>query len=469
MKNTPNLNFRSIISASQSVAIVLLFSTLIFMFAQYCILNNASAPSSLPKLSEKDGGVFFAPSDTEVSGALITPVIAGFCNGERTVSPSVHNGDYEKFVRLSIPFVKAVFSDISTLLDFSSESARAEYISDLTRGKSFLYFHFGNDLPAAAFYPSYAGDAQEDIFHSFNLRELYILLDGGSISGVARDSLGNIATLSVQDKVSLSFDSFSALLSSSFSNSLKFESVSGISLPVFESSVTTSKLFEYNTTGDFTQDNAEGVENALSAFGFNPNGTRFYKSSTDGSLTYVQEQGELSVTVQGDIEYTSSGNGMPLSEFLDRQRNIYSFSEKICSAYNIVNSLDKALYGKDASLCLSSVSYKEELLTLEFSYMVSGIPFSLEPAAVFTFSDTSLVSASVTRKSISRLANTGSDIPQKLLLAIYAPQIEDKAYLAQGAFIPVYTKETGVEGGNIFSAKYAFVTASDNHARKGGR
>ncbi len=459
MKNTPKHKFRNAISAAESALIVLLFASLIFMFAQYCILNNANAPSSLPKLSENDGGVFFAPGEDSqnLSESLIMPAFVGYSVNGENFSPNLHDGDYEKFMSLSQPFIKNVFSDISTILEFSSDTAGSEYIDSLTANSNYLYFLFPTELPAAAFVPSFTGEAQEEIFHSFNVRELYIFCDeSGNLSGAVTGSDGSIATLTVQNKVNLSFENFSQFTNLSDSNKFEFASIAGEKKPVYSYSVAINDILEYNDTGDFTLDSPEGVSNALTAFGFNPNGTRFYKSTSDGSLTYVQEQGVLSVSTAGDILYSSSGGGMHLSEFLNLERSSYSFSEKICAAHRIINSLDKALYGKDASLCLTDISYSDGSLVLDFCYAVSGVRFEGR-AARFIFSDSALTYASVTRNTYKRLSDTSRDIPQKLLVAIYLDRFSDSKRVQGGSFVSVYTSTDTTDEGTLYSSRFALL------------
>lgn len=437
--------------------IFILSISTIAMFIGYSIIKNSTSYSSLPEFDFRTSGDFFLESDNELYAKseleLISPCFVGF-KSSKNITP-VLPATRHQFLAEIRPFMISAFSDISTIIEFSSEDVRQEYIRENIYEKdSYLCMEFENELPASAIYPAISGKTLDTIYHAFNVKKLFIFCDQGAISGIALDSAGRVATLTDRDRTDLSFDTLSSFTDSDGMASFEFVKWDSEYFAVIRESVSRPNLVAYNENGDFLTQNSDNASAILEAFGFNPNGTRFF--TTENSITYVEEKGDLIISATGDILYTETDGGTSLSALSDIKKEHYSFEDKIVAAHDIIGSLDKQFFGGYADLTLSYVSYDREnmLLCLDFEYSANGIRISTtdEPAARLIIRQNNLVYASVAARAYSMSETAYTDIPQKLLFVFACGDFEKEEM--PESFIPIYTPadETG-----IHMAKYAFL------------
>lgn len=439
--------------------IFILAASTIAMFIGYNIIKNSTSYSSLPEFDFRTSGDLFIESDNELYSEseleLISPCFVGFV-GSRNVTPVLPSVRHQ-FLAEVRPFLLSVLSDISTLIEFSSETARTDYIRENIYEKdSYIYFEFENELPASAIYPAVSGKTLENVYHAFGVKKLFVFCNDGFVSGIALDSDGRVATLTERDKTALSFDVLSSYTEADGMADFEFMNYNLQYYAVIRESVSRPDLVAYNNSGDFLLKNSDNAATILNAFGFNPNGTRFF--TTEDSITYVEEKGDLIISESGDILYTETDGGIDISALSGIKKESYSFEDKIVAAHDILGNLDRQFFGGYADLSLSDISYddKEASLCLDFEYCTNGIRIqnNESPAARLIFKQNSLVYASVTARAFSLFQTSYTDIPQKLLYIFASGDFEKEA--PPQSFVPVYTEKD-----NVYSAKYAFIYSKD--------
>lgn len=455
-----SLRKKHIIGMIEISAISILTLALIVMFAGYCVLVSSSS-SSKTSIDKLYADAIFAPADNiENKKILVSPGFMGFC-ADKMLSPATPDAKKGFFDEIA-PFLSQVFSDVSTTLEFSSSDSAYEHIeSELSKHGEYLYISFPCDIPASAINSILGFDDSASANHAFSASEIYIFCEeNGALSGICSDKSGNTATLNVRNRTSLSFETLKRYTSET-EGMARFEFAYGDNkkYPVYSGSVANYNLVAYNSTEGNVLENHSALSGILSAFGFDPNNTRFFRSGN--TITYVEQFGELTVSGNGDVTYTREADGIPLSELCGKIKDNYSPADKIYAAYNIISSLDRNIYGGYSELTIDSISYSDGILNISFIYSADGIGISDETvSATLLFGNNSLHSAQVVAKGYARLESTHTDIPQKLLFTLFEPQFSENA---PKAFLPYYAKS---EEDGVYRAKYAFIFDSDES--KGG-
>lgn len=435
------------------VLIFLLSAAMIAMFVSFCMLKNSSSYSGIPDVDYRNSDINFVdnikvPSENVLG--LISPSFAGF-SGDKKISPVTPEAE-SQFYNTIRPYITEVFSDISTILEFSSDDKRNAYIEDSIYSREAIYLEFPYELPASTIYPALTGKTLDNIYHSFNVKKLFIFCtDNGTLSGAALDNDGNVATLTVRNRSFLTFDVLRNFENYDGMKEFDFVTHGDRKYAVMTSSVSRFNIVAYTNNGDFLSAGSGNSGTILSAMGFNPNGTHYYRSGED-SVTYVEDTGEISITSSGDISYTKTGNGIELSRFTEKHKDSYSFEDKISAAYHIFSGLDREFFGGYAYPALTCVTYDSEtgFLMLDFSYFADGIAIDGETdCARLVFDKNALVSAQISAGSYIRAASSFSDIPQKLLFVFSSQSLESSPH----SFMPVYT----LDGDGLYKAKFAFV------------
>ena len=440
----------------------LLTAALIVMFTQYCLLKNRGHYGGLPLLDAMHSN-FSDYSDTvgEKKTSFLTPSFIGVFSDGKKVAPKDFE-TREELVRDSRPFILALFGGnaFSSRPEFSSDAAKEAYLErELYGNANAVYITFPDEIPAAAIYPLLTGKSFGEEKEAYGVRELFIFCgDGGTVGGAALDRDGELTVLTVSDRTTLSFDTFSAYLGKEGMTEFSFARLENTArrYAVLNSSVTTPNLAAYNASGDFLTQGSGDVETILGSFGFNVNSTRFFVTR-NSYITYVEDSGELRISSEGNITYTGiSGGGIPVSTLCARQTATGSFSDKVCAAYTVLQSLNPTQYGGCADFCMTSASYKDGKLTLNFSYVTNGVSIDdVRDAASFTFGENALLSATVSCRTFMLLESTFGDIPGRLLFAVTAAE-QSEADGIPIAFSPVYTRD---EPEAAYTARYAFLFA----------
>ena len=444
-------------------AMIILTVILAVMFAWYCFLKNTSSVSTAT-VSEHSFLQVKAP-DTEdavsESPDILAPSFIGIVMNGKQYTP-VSSQAREAVMKDIKPFLLEAFSDLSTPAYFSTDALKFDYIGNIiAENTDYIHLSFAQEIPAGSIVPMLGGYTLDDIFHAFNVKDLLIFCtNDGQISAIAVDNDLNMTSLSVRRKSSLSFEPF-----------LNFENTHGVAkyeyilynnknFPVIRSSVAFSNLAAYNYSGDFT-DNAEAVSTVLDTFGFNPNSTSSYHD--ENGITFVEALGEISLLSDGSISYSASGNGIPLSNFCDSVKSVYSAEEKMISARNIISSLDRNVFGRDAVLSLYSASHSDGLFTLKFSYTLDGMTIDdAKNSATLVFDDDSLIFADIRAKGYAALDSTFTDIPQKLLF-VFSTATATKNSKTPLGFSPVYSLASD---GNVYNARFALLYDDTEYSKE---
>lgn len=432
--------------------IAVLTAALLAMFAMYCFLINT--PVQEKRGSDINDFVFSVSAEIEQNHlGLLSPGFIGVVS-EKKIAPQTADAR-NSLLNDARPFMTEVFSDVSTVLEFSSDEARKDYLDkNVYSAGEYLYISLVREIPAGAIVPAISGGGSAESSyrpHAFAVKDVFVFCDSaGALSGVAVDTDGKVAQLTVRDRTALSFDILRSYENNDGMAEFEFVDFGEKKYPVFSSSVARTNLAAYNNSGDFPDVGSDTFSDILKAFGFNPNSTRFYRAG-DSSVTYVEEIGDLCIYPDGNIEYSSVGEGVNLSELCGKQKEVYSFEDKAFAACGIISGLDRRYYGGDAAISLHSVLYDGEKLSFLFTYSADGAEIEGDLAAELVFAGNSLVSARVDAQCFIRLDSTYSDIPQKLLL-VFALQNHEIGMPSPISFFPFYTRG---DMDAVYNAKYA--------------
>ncbi len=444
---------KSAATVIEIAAISILSLLLAVMFARYCFLKNASSVSA-PVVSEHR---FLQANETPTEDSdfappgILSPEFVGIVVDGKQFTPTTTEAR-ETIMAEIYPFILAAFSDISMPAKFSTDSLKFDYIDNIIeQNPDYIHLSFPWELPAEGIVPFAGGYTLGDIYHAFNVKDLLIFCeDDGSISAISLDNDFNLTTLSVRNPSDLSFESLKTLYGNAGFEKFEYMLHNNKNFPVLNSSVAFQNISAYTDSGDFTENNDDGISKILDNFGFNPNSTSSYR--TEGSEIFVDRLGELSISRDGSIVY--SGDGIPLSQFFYNDDDAFSAEEIMLAARNIITSLDKQRFGGCADLSLRSVSTDGELLTFSFSYTVNGLSIDdAKNSAVLVFDSNSLVSANISAKNFVTLESTFTDIPQKLLF-VFASQNLDTEGSSPIGFAPVYSLS---DDGSFYNARFALI------------
>lgn len=447
----------------ETACIAVLVVALIVLFAQYCLLKNVGNYGGLPKLDARHGDFAAYTSTAEKDDSFIFPAFIGVVSDGQKLAPSDLSTRSE-LVRTVRTYVLNLFSGNAYRPEFASESAKTAYIDrELYGSERCVYILFPSEVPSASIYPLLTGNSFVSSRESYSIRELFVFCsERGVISGAAVDSEGTVTVLTGAERTALTFDSLSAYLNNEGMTSFSFVSWENRRYAVYNGSVARPTLSVTIPEDDYLSSGSNRTAAVLQSFGFSPNNTRRYitrQSSSNASVTYVEDMGELQIDEKGNVRYWSpAGGGIPIALLCDRQTAVGSFEDKVCAAYHVLRKLDPQQFGGYASFCLTSASYADSRLTLRFSYTADGIVIrENENAAEFVFDNDSLVAASLLAHVYEAHEETYGDIPQRLLFAVSYAGAEEQ--VPPRDFAAVYTKD---ETDGIYRARYAFSYVSGN-------
>ncbi len=439
MKSKPDSRLYCSLEKIKTLLIFILFICLILMCFAYVNIRYKNLAVSIPKfednykmvISKNTGGSNLNNSD------LISPVFIGISSGKSKKACSYDNGtNYAVWSDIK-QYAAELFQNPGTIMEFSDELSRTSYINNILSGYDYIFFTFGNDIPAQCFVP-FILNKPSVVQNPFYVRSLIMSVDkNNTLFGIAIDSDGNIAQLYSSDKTSVTNEKLYAYTNIAQMPNFEIQYVNGVPVPVFSETIyiNTAKISSFSEI--LNENNAEIVSDILKSFSFNPNNTKFY-TALDGSVTYVENEGDITITKNGEITFASlPSSGIPIYDILKSQNHTYSFSDKLFASEQILSGLCNFYFTKDAKITLDTCTYDDGILSVNFIYTISGIPVSKEFGyAKFDFDDSSIVGAKIYPLIAEISDKKTSDVPQNLMLALIKDSLSGKgAY----SFLPKYS------------------------------
>jgi hypothetical protein len=404
------------------------------------------------------------PSGEPINSNLLIPTFIGISsNGEKLATP------YQQNVRKALwtqveGTVGALFSGNEKSISFSIDAEKETYISKLLN-RDFIYFDLYEELPSAVFFPLVAKNYEnKSNDHVSYVSSLFMLADNnGNLYGVAFDSKGNITELYPKGNTVFNKEQLLAYTNKAELIPFDFELVDEIPVAVFSKSFEMNQAVISNIPAELSAD-SDYVKNILHSFSFNPNNTNFY-TMPDGSVSYVENSGEIKIAKDGNIYFTAVDKGIPLSEFLGYYPDLndtgaYSFTDIIYAVKLLINSFDTTLFGGDAFPGITSVAYndKTKILEITLRYFVGGIELNYEDNSemVLDFIENNLVSAHLKTLSCKISEPAKKDISQKSSFAIVRNDVTSINFLS---FSPTYVKNNADDSGTTYLPVWTLRTA----------
>ena len=427
-------------SACLTLILILLFLSMLFLFGTYIGIRNRGQAPTLPQMPEKDKWIFSRGGigpETEQNEAYLVPSFFGVHADGRYASPGFQEelrGELADFVE---PLIGTLFAGKSTLISFDSPAHRQAYFADLAASEPFVLLEFYGEIPADCFLPFLAEDYEEKrSSHAFGVKQLFLLCGEDSrATAVAITEQGDVYQVeSDQEDVFFNKDFILAYNNKAELSDFEFASANSL-IPLYsretEAPYATASAYLPPAQDPFS---AEAIS-IQRAFLFNPNNLRHYVSP-DGSLSYVDQTGELTWSYTGAVSFAAYDTGIPLSEFLGYSPagyspagydsaagpgETYSFADYTLAAKRILSRFDRDKLGRDAVPGLVKVEYRAETgwLVFSFQYFLNGIAFEDSGADItLAFQSNALVMADIRFLSVTEHADGFRDIPQTLAFVL---------------------------------------------------
>lgn len=183
--------------------------------------------------------------------------------------------------------------------------------------------------------------------------------------------------------------------------------------PVFMSTVNYRDIIIMEDTASLLAANAEESEKLLRVFDINPDKLLTSHTDVDGTRTFVDTQGMLSVG-KSDISYRSTTDGgIRISELTgvsaeDTAYSIRSYIGASVLLWSRIRDIGESYVGQDSDLQLSGISYADGAVTVKFSYAVDNLRIMTgRPAFSAVFENGILRSAQLHTIAVLNLGTRG--------------------------------------------------------------
>ncbi len=183
--------------------------------------------------------------------------------------------------------------------------------------------------------------------------------------------------------------------------------------PVFMSVVDCREIIIIGDTASLLAPGDEEEEKLLRVFDINPDKLLTSHTESDGTRTFVDTQGMLSIRTS-EISYrATTDGGIRLSELTggSDEEASYSFRSYIGGAallWNRIRDIGESYVGEDADLQFSGISYANGAVTVEFSYAVDNLRIITgKPAFSAVFENGILRSVQLHTVSVLNLGTRG--------------------------------------------------------------
>lgn len=178
--------------------------------------------------------------------------------------------------------------------------------------------------------------------------------------------------------------------------------------------------------------NGKARDELLRAFSFNPDNLNTY-SENNNTDVFLESHGTLKASRES-VVYRRTGEGGPtILSFLDvggyENDNIYQMVNSICVAANKLETmLGEGLFG-DAQLKISSIKYRDKVLSVDFALCYFGIPLAengqIVPVIRFELQDNEIVYAHIYSYNVKPSQTVSSHLPQTWYLDLLCERLMD--------------------------------------------
>lgn len=420
------------------VSMIILSSVYIVRSQYYKFNTNQDIPVDT-LLILKQGGTA-VPDTFDIS--FVTPEFIGF-NFTKGVNGITCYDDITRDVYLSASdYIKYVFGN-----NYKCEKTDSIRWKACLTGNNYIYIKYPASLPADVIYAFFnskniaytAGSSNDVVF----IREMFLMFNyyGEDLYGVyavTRDDDGNVAVFdynynNTEPRQYFKIDGISSYYGNNLFHSFEFagnnKSVSNYTLPlndttvILNKNITTREISVTHRLGELWGTSADLI---LKQFGYNPDKLNPY-TDPDGTLVYVENHGVLKIKPDNTINYKAGDNGgIDISDYLSygSYNGNYDIFEIIKATGIIIDSIrktDSKLLGGDAGLRLCGMSYKDECLTINYSYYIDNIVIlnadtKMFDACHFTIKNNKIIEINIKSISISNSSYKNMNYPELWML-----------------------------------------------------
>ena len=434
---------RNAVKHIQSVIIAALVVSLISLCGMYAYTENSDS-ASLPAFP--DGHMHLLSKDASLTmksgnSSFISPSFVFLTDTSGESYGNFGGGENSETVWTEFERVLTLLHDCDIeKKSFSDKQTAFEYIDDLYYARSKYYCEFANPLPLSAIAVFFENTYNDSIIYkeSFFAKSMITTGDAnGEVYLYVISEDGEVIVAKPKTALKFNYDPLEneadtelEKVTPTVSESARAKGITGL-IPIFSGVKNIGTVYREDFLSKFNiKADSENVAAIVSAFGMNPNNTNRY-TAHNGTVGFVEESGELKISLDGEITFDSDGDGgISMSKILgylpsDIEKNTYGFTDTVGAVCSILESLGQTFLGGEASLVLESVAFDKEsgLTSFGFGYCIGGLRIRSESDgekdfdAYFSFSENALVKADVTGAVFVNTNTPYSDIPQTAALA----------------------------------------------------
>ncbi len=417
-----NSGLQRVLTVLEVAVTAILFVLMLITCGRYIDIRINGRTNTLSSMPQTDKRILLqiGTGNTLPNNELIQPVFSGVKTEVGAYAVDYSDSSRQSIRKVAYEYIPKLFSGKHETKSFKTAEERNKYIASLKSSQNYILLCFLTDVPASAVLPclsEHSENASAGMY--FNVQSIFIMPnEAGNAVGIAISSDLQINVLTPAEQIVFNAKELEAYNSSTGFVAFEFAQSNYI-LPQL---VNTVKINDYSINTAFKKmgnnEQSPWILKTLSAFSINKNLAKTFVNRNRSVISFVDGENELVFSDNGNVQYSTTGKGISLYEYLgyNSEDDGYSFHEKITAVKKLLNSLDKSAVGDKADFCISGVYYQEanEILSLEMKYLVNGICITNDGFdAEFKIKKDNIVNAQFKAISCTRLNSFSNCMPQK--------------------------------------------------------
>ncbi len=420
----------------QSAALLVLFTSMLLLCGVYISLTVNLKDSSLPAFPENEMSYIKGEgtASKEKDSHLVVPYFAAALSEDYMFACEYADAPVGDIWQCFVDVLANAPGGSSKKLSYSDPEKKYSYLDALySEYENSFYVKLANPIEFSVLC-ALLSDTYKDIPENpdFEILDMFLVSDaGGEASITAVDTDGNVLKIFPSKKITFNkelFDTYNDTKSNNF-DFIRLENsvMSGKNgyFPVFRHPLILDSVKNVPFAERFTVEIDSGdVKDFTAIFGMNLDNVRRYQSS-DGAVIVLENTSRLTIAKNGDIEFLTDADPLPLSRFLGYNSEEYTFSDIVAASKSIIGKINKKLSGCAATLSLSQVVYGGGSVSLYYDYTVGGIPLMRDEgySLCLEFSHNALLYAKGVLEPYIFSDGVKTDTSQKVAYAMIAGDI----------------------------------------------
>ncbi|MBQ8187259.1 MAG: hypothetical protein IJ037_10385 [Clostridia bacterium] len=238
--------------------------------------------------------------------------------------------------------------------------------------------------------------------------------------------------------------------------------------PVFVTPVEFRNIIIIGDTGTLLAESDDESEKLLRVFDINPDKLLSSHTESDGTRTFVDTQGMLSIRKDGISYQSTSDGGIRLSDItgvMTDDASLHSYIGAAVVLWREIHDIGETYVGEDASLQLSGISAGEGVVKVSFAYAVDNLRIMTGiPAFTAVFENGILRSAELHTIGVLNLGTRGQSANEWWFfdtISAITPQNVTLVYRAE--YASLYSLDYDAD---LVSAEWAAITAQPEDGRR---